>query len=561
MREHFEHLGRFGHEAEWLDRDAVQREVASPTYHAGVWRRDLFDRGPGARGLGTSRRSAASRGAHLRGHPGRWIRGRPGPGIEARTGRGVSEPTRPCSPRTRFAVPSGACGGRRSPCGTTRSCRSRCRRRSSRRSAGSAAREWATAETSSTTTGSASTIGSSGAATTGSIPSAAVSGRRTSSGARASSASPGASSRPSRSSRACASRIPGEGRSRPPPASAWTCRHGTRAARVLGDGLHGSRRGGQPLRRARRPRSSRSTRCSASRAAFRAQAPLPLAARAVALARRRAHAARTREGGSKRGTARTLAAIAGWPGPGIRFLRAGWRREPRTRRTDQVRSEARVVVIGGGVAGCSLLYHLTKLGWTDVVLVEADELTSGSTWHAAGLCTQFIGSYNLMGLLKYSLDLYQSLEAETGQAVDFHECGSIRLATDQDRLDEFHHRRGIAQSRGRAVRDPLPRACPGAPPARGSLRRPRCGLPAHRRLRRSHRADPRAREGRAEPRSRDLPAHGVTAIEREGRAGGSRPRRERSARTSSSMRRVSGRDRSAVWSASSFRSFRSNTTT
>ncbi len=113
-----------------------------------------------------------------------------------------------------------------------------------------------------------------------------------------------------------------------------------------------------------------------------------------------------------------------------------------------MRTEARVVVIGGGVAGCSLLYHLTKLGWTDVVLVEANELTSGSTWHAAGLCTQFIASYNLMGLLKYSLDLYRSLEAETGQAVDLHECGSLRLATDRDRLDEFQHRRGIAEAVG-----------------------------------------------------------------------------------------------------------------
>jgi dimethylglycine dehydrogenase len=113
-----------------------------------------------------------------------------------------------------------------------------------------------------------------------------------------------------------------------------------------------------------------------------------------------------------------------------------------------VRSEARVVVIGGGVAGCSLLYHLTKLGWSDVVLVEKDELTSGSTWHAAGLCTQFIGSYNLMGLLKYSLDLYGALEAETGQAVDFHRCGSVRLAATQDRLDEFHYRRGIAETLG-----------------------------------------------------------------------------------------------------------------
>ena len=100
------------------------------------------------------------------------------------------------------------------------------------------------------------------------------------------------------------------------------------------------------------------------------------------------------------------------------------------------------------MAGCSLVYHLTKLGWTDVVLVEANELTSGSTWHAAWLCTQFIGSYNLMGLLKYSLDLYKLLEAETGQAVDFHECGSLRLATSQDRLDEFQHRRGIAEAVG-----------------------------------------------------------------------------------------------------------------
>ena len=82
-----------------------------------------------------------------------------------------------------------------------------------------------------------------------------------------------------------------------------------------------------------------------------------------------------------------------------------------------MRSEARVVVIGGGVAGCSALYHLTKLGWDNVVLVEENELTSGSTWHAAGLCTQMISSWNLMKLLRYSLELYNRLEAETGQAV------------------------------------------------------------------------------------------------------------------------------------------------
>ncbi len=113
-----------------------------------------------------------------------------------------------------------------------------------------------------------------------------------------------------------------------------------------------------------------------------------------------------------------------------------------------MRSDAKVVVIGGGVAGCSVLYHLTKLGWSDVVLVEANELTSGSTWHAAGLCTQMISSWNLMKVLKYSVDLYQTLEAETGHAVDYHDCGSLRLATSQERLDEFHNRKGIADSVG-----------------------------------------------------------------------------------------------------------------
>ena len=124
------------------------------------------------------------------------------------------------------------------------------------------------------------------------------------------------------------------------------------------------------------------------------------------------------------------------------------RRPPAGGGNEAVPSEARVVIIGGGVAGCSLLYHLTRLGWNDVILVEKDELTSGSTWHAAGLCTQFIPSYNLMKLLRYSLELYGSLEAETGRTVDFHRCGSVRLAESQDRLDDFHYRKGIADLLG-----------------------------------------------------------------------------------------------------------------
>jgi dimethylglycine dehydrogenase len=106
--------------------------------------------------------------------------------------------------------------------------------------------------------------------------------------------------------------------------------------------------------------------------------------------------------------------------------------------------EASVVVIGGGIAGCSLAYHLTRLGCSDVVLLEAAELASGSTWHAAGLCTQFVPSYNLMKLLRSSLDLYASLEEETGQSVGLHLCGSVRLAATPDRLDEFRHRAALA---------------------------------------------------------------------------------------------------------------------
>jgi dimethylglycine dehydrogenase len=104
-----------------------------------------------------------------------------------------------------------------------------------------------------------------------------------------------------------------------------------------------------------------------------------------------------------------------------------------------VLTEARVAIVGGGVAGCSLLYHLRKLGWEDVVLLEEDELTSGSTWHAAGLCTQFNPSYNITGLLRYSVELYKTLDA------DYHECGSVRLATTQDRIDEFRHRAATAE--------------------------------------------------------------------------------------------------------------------
>ena len=79
-------------------------------------------------------------------------------------------------------------------------------------------------------------------------------------------------------------------------------------------------------------------------------------------------------------------------------------------------SKARAVIIGGGVIGCSLAYHLAKLGWKDVVLLERKQLTSGTTWHAAGLIGQLRATYNMTRLAAYSAELYDGLEAETGVA-------------------------------------------------------------------------------------------------------------------------------------------------
>jgi dimethylglycine dehydrogenase len=113
-----------------------------------------------------------------------------------------------------------------------------------------------------------------------------------------------------------------------------------------------------------------------------------------------------------------------------------------------MKSQARAVVIGGGVVGVSTLYHLAKLGWTDSILVERKELTSGSTWHAAGLLPLFNLSYSVGQMHKYSVGLYSRLEAETGQAVGFHRVSNIRLACTQDRMDEYRYYAGVARTLG-----------------------------------------------------------------------------------------------------------------
>jgi len=108
-------------------------------------------------------------------------------------------------------------------------------------------------------------------------------------------------------------------------------------------------------------------------------------------------------------------------------------------------ARARAVVIGGGVSGCSVAYHLAKAGWTDVVLLERKQLTSGTTWHAAGLIGQLRGSANMTRLAKYSADLYVKLEAETGVATGMRQVGSISVALTEHRREELLRQATVAR--------------------------------------------------------------------------------------------------------------------
>jgi dimethylglycine dehydrogenase len=114
-----------------------------------------------------------------------------------------------------------------------------------------------------------------------------------------------------------------------------------------------------------------------------------------------------------------------------------------------MQSQARVVVIGGGAVGASALYHLTRLGWHDVVLLERDELTAGSTWHAAGNCPNFATAWSVLRLQHASTELYARLAREVGYDINYHVTGSIRLAHSRDRVDEFRH--VLAQGRAQGI--------------------------------------------------------------------------------------------------------------
>ena len=119
-------------------------------------------------------------------------------------------------------------------------------------------------------------------------------------------------------------------------------------------------------------------------------------------------------------------------------------------------SHARVVIIGGGVIGCSVAYHLAKLGWKDVVLLERKQLTSGTTWHAAGLIAQLRATANMTKLAKYSQELYGNLEAETGVATGFKRVGSITVALTDERLEELSRSAGMARAFGVEIEEISP---------------------------------------------------------------------------------------------------------
>lgn len=114
-----------------------------------------------------------------------------------------------------------------------------------------------------------------------------------------------------------------------------------------------------------------------------------------------------------------------------------------------MKSDARVVIIGGGIGGCSALYHLTQEGWNDVVLVERDELTSGTTWHSAAQCPNLAFNQLLIGLRSYTIELYRELAEDSDYPINYHYAvGGLRLITDQQQLDACHHIISVAEGMG-----------------------------------------------------------------------------------------------------------------
>ncbi len=122
--------------------------------------------------------------------------------------------------------------------------------------------------------------------------------------------------------------------------------------------------------------------------------------------------------------------------------------QPNSKATGSLPSCARVVVIGGGAVGTSILYHLGLMGWTDCVLLEKDELTSGSTWHAAGNCPNYAANWTIMQMQSYSNRLYRSLGKDVDYPMNYHVTGAIRLAHSKERMKEFRHVEAMGRQMG-----------------------------------------------------------------------------------------------------------------
>ncbi|MGI9356009.1 MAG: NAD(P)/FAD-dependent oxidoreductase, partial [Rhizobiaceae bacterium] len=114
-----------------------------------------------------------------------------------------------------------------------------------------------------------------------------------------------------------------------------------------------------------------------------------------------------------------------------------------------MKTQTQIVVIGGGIAGCSALYHLTQEGITDCVLLERDELTSGTTWHSAAQVTNFGPNQTMVGLKTHSIDLYKEMSEDPDYPINYHHgTGGLRLASTQDHLDGYHHYQSMAKGMG-----------------------------------------------------------------------------------------------------------------
>ena len=168
---------------------------------------------------------------------------------------------------------------------------------------------------------------------------------------------------------------------------------------------------------------------------------------------------------------------------------------------------ARAVIIGGGVGGTSIAYHLAELGWTDIVLVDRAELTSGSTFHSAGLVGQLRSSVTLTKMMMYGADLYRRLRDETGVDPSWHEVGSLRLASSQARFEELQRQAGWARTFGLPLELISASEAQRPVPAHVDRRRPRRRLAADRRLARSVGAGPGAGSRGPEARRADSDAH------------------------------------------------------